>query len=299
MKNILITLLFIPLLIFSQNNLFKVTFFTGKSYIKTEKSKKWIILKGGMYLEKDAIIKTGNKSIVILSSGSKKLTLKSNSLVSMKSIYNNKSSETTTKLSFQRRLYSLIVGKSRTSKRTMVGGVRGSETDSNQAIKWSDDLEDDDSFIKQAEESYKKGKIKNAIIILVKNSHNVSSDQKNYYNYLLAISYFQNGDFKKSIKFFKVIENNWNDRDKNELRLIFHAMALHYTNQNKEGFAVINRFLSMYPKGNLTADAYYFKALMHLSLNQKKDAKKSLKKIIKRFPNTKSARDAEKKLESL
>ena len=123
--------------------------------------------------------------------------------------------------------------------------------------------------------------------------------------YNSAMDKFIDGDYAKAIKDFDAVDSEhpysvWATKAE-----LMSAYSLYASNKYDQSIVALGRFIQLHPGNRDTAYAYYLKALCYyvqisdIERDQKttEDAKKALAEVVRRFPDSKYARDARLKLD--
>ena len=120
-----------------------------------------------------------------------------------------------------------------------------------------------------------------------------------------AMSSLESGDGKEAIKFFDEVDRQhpysvWANKAQ-----LMSAYSLYASNQYEDALSSLDRFIQLHPGSRDAPYAYYLKALCYyeritdVTRDQQitQDALKSLQDVVRRFPDTQYARDAQIKID--
>ena len=120
-----------------------------------------------------------------------------------------------------------------------------------------------------------------------------------------AMSSLESGDGKEAIKFFDEVDRQhpysvWANKAQ-----LMSAYSLYASNQYEGALSSLDRFIQLHPGSRDAPYAYYLKALCYyeritdVTRDQQitQDALKSLQDVVRRFPDTQYARDAQIKID--
>ncbi len=122
--------------------------------------------------------------------------------------------------------------------------------------------------------------------------------------YNKAQSYMQKTDYKNAAKTFEQLELEYPYSKLSVKAKLFGAYAYYNEKQYDDALLSVDRFIKFHPGNKEIAYAYYLKALCYYdqisSVEKEQEntqkAKEALGDVIKRFPNSKYAKDAKNKM---
>ena len=271
----------------------EITFFIGKVKITSGSGKK-MKPSIGMKLDAKCRIRTYRGSFLELKIGSRKLNISENTNISCRSIMGKsvkrKSHSRSSVISGLRKI---IKGNTRVGNVTHIMAVRAREK--------GDDLSWDDGSGKSGEEEnlvfegmvseYKSGKYNKVIGIYKKNAGILKRKQRDSM-YIASFAYMKLGMYSESAKSFERLVKGKKDR-LTPLAIFNAGLAFYCVPDHKKSIGYLSRYIKYYPKGINSAEALYLRGKSY-SLTGKKDmAEKDFRMIVKKFPNSPVAKDAE------
>ena len=257
----------------------------------------------------DALIKTSKNSEVILSTKNQKFKIEENQMIKIYELLKkvDKSQKYLKINKIKSKLSKLFIKKSRViGGVTATAGVRGDEVDTTPGIQWSDDLEDESSGssissnLKKAKEYYSKEEYNLCISVLNPNIDKLKDKEKMEGLFLIGTSYFQTGNFNKSIEsFLDLLKYKKTDLNIKEAALYLVSLAYNYVENYQESIKYLEILKREFPKNPSLPEIYFLLGNSYKIIGNTEKAKSYFKFIIDNFSKSSLFKEAEKEYNDL